>query len=90
MNEQRTDTDRLDLACVQQASIPFVDTICRRVGIRPDQVIPTFAHSGDVAAATIPLQLVGAVEQGMLRPGGSVALFGLAGGAGAAVMLLRW
>ncbi|WP_190171159.1 3-oxoacyl-[acyl-carrier-protein] synthase III C-terminal domain-containing protein [Streptomyces mirabilis] len=43
-----------------------------------------------MGAATLPLQLSLAAEQGRLWPGDTVALFGLAGGASAGVMLINW
>ncbi|MFF4726833.1 3-oxoacyl-[acyl-carrier-protein] synthase III C-terminal domain-containing protein [Streptomyces mirabilis] len=41
-----------------------------------------------MGAATVPLSL--AAEQGRLRPGDTVALFGLASGGSAGVMLINW
>ncbi|MGE7439656.1 MULTISPECIES: 3-oxoacyl-[acyl-carrier-protein] synthase III C-terminal domain-containing protein [Kitasatospora] len=43
-----------------------------------------------MGAATLPLQLAHAHEQGRLRPGTRVALFGLASGASADIMLIQW
>jgi 3-oxoacyl-[acyl-carrier-protein] synthase-3 len=43
-----------------------------------------------MGAATLPLQLSLAAEQGRLRPDDTVALFGLASGASASVMLMNW
>ncbi|MGW1990197.1 3-oxoacyl-[acyl-carrier-protein] synthase III C-terminal domain-containing protein [Embleya sp. NPDC001921] len=57
------------------------------MGARPDAVVPTFARTGNMAAATLPLQLALATEQGRLHPGMKIALFGLAGGG---IMLIDW
>ncbi len=51
-------------------------------------MVPTFHRTGNMGAATLPLSL--AAEQGRLWPGDTVALFGLAGGASADVMLIDW
>ncbi|MEV8094776.1 3-oxoacyl-ACP synthase III family protein [Kitasatospora sp. NPDC085879] len=90
LKEQRVDVRALDLLCVHQPSVPFADTFCRRMGADPAQVVATFPTIGNAAAASLPLQLALATEQGRLRPGTEVALFGLASGASAGVMLLRW
>ncbi|MEU2735947.1 3-oxoacyl-[acyl-carrier-protein] synthase III C-terminal domain-containing protein [Streptomyces sp. NPDC007095] len=53
-------------------------------------MVPTFHRTGNMGAATLPLQLSLAAEQGRLRPDDTVALFGLASGASASVMLMNW
>ncbi|MFC1403264.1 MULTISPECIES: 3-oxoacyl-ACP synthase III family protein [Streptacidiphilus] len=90
LKEQHVAVASLDLVCVHQPSVPFVDTFCRRLRINAAQIISTFPHIGNAAAATLPLQLAHAVHQGRLARGSTVALFGLASGASAAVMLLNW
>ncbi|MEU9305893.1 3-oxoacyl-[acyl-carrier-protein] synthase III C-terminal domain-containing protein [Streptomyces sp. NPDC048269] len=90
LKEHDTDPGELSLVCVHQPSVPFVNTFCERLGVRPDTVVPTFPHTGNVAAATLPLQLALAGERGRLRPGMKIALFGLASGASGAVMLINW
>jgi 3-oxoacyl-[acyl-carrier-protein] synthase-3 len=90
LKEHDTDPAELGLVCVHQPSVPFVRSVSERLGIRPDTVVPTFPRTGNVAAATIPLQLALAGEQDRLHPGMKIALFGMASGAGAAVMLINW
>ncbi|SFF34297.1 3-oxoacyl-[acyl-carrier-protein] synthase III C-terminal domain-containing protein [Streptomyces mirabilis] len=90
LKEQDTDPNALGLLCVHQPSAPFVHEFCARLGVRADIVVPTCHRTGNMGAATLPLQLSPAVEQGRLRPGGTAALFGLAGGASAGVMLINW
>ncbi|MFJ8787089.1 3-oxoacyl-[acyl-carrier-protein] synthase III C-terminal domain-containing protein [Streptomyces sp. NPDC102476] len=41
-------------------------------------------------AAALPLQLAHAADQGRLRPGTPVVLFGMASGASGSVMLISW
>ncbi|MFE1558993.1 3-oxoacyl-ACP synthase III family protein [Streptomyces sp. NPDC058734] len=90
LKEQHVDVRDLGLVCVHQPSVPFVDTFRSRMDIDPAQIIPTFPHTGNAAAATLPLQLATAARRGRLAEGDTVALFGLASGASGAVMLLRW
>ncbi|GAA2652571.1 ketoacyl-ACP synthase III [Streptomyces spororaveus] len=90
LKEQHVNVRDLNLVCVHQPSVPFVDAFRTRMDIEPAQIIPTFPHTGNAAAATLPLQLAQAVRHRRLAPGDTVALFGLASGASAAVMLLRW
>jgi acyl-CoA:acyl-CoA alkyltransferase len=80
----------LALACVHQPSVPFTRLICDYVGIPGQSVIATFPAHGNVATATLPLQLALAVERGGLNEGDLVGLFGFASGASLAVAVLRW
>ncbi|MFF3417874.1 3-oxoacyl-ACP synthase III family protein [Streptomyces sp. NPDC002698] len=90
LKENDTDPGELSLVCVHQPSVPFVRTFSERLGVRPETVVPTFSRTGNVAAATLPLQLALACEQDRLRSGTKIALFGLASGASAGVMLIDW
>ncbi|MFI6038118.1 3-oxoacyl-ACP synthase III family protein [Streptomyces sp. NPDC051315] len=85
-----TDPGELRLVCVHQPSVPFVRTISERLGLRSETVVSTFPRTGNVGAATLPLQLALAGEQGRLYPGVKIALFGLASGASGGVMLINW
>ncbi|MCS0638605.1 hypothetical protein NX801_23700 [Streptomyces sp. LP05-1] len=80
----------LDLVCVHQPSVPFTRTTLDALGVEQDKVVPVFPRYGDVATAALPLQLAEARRLGRLRPGDLVALFGLAGGASAGMLLLEW
>ncbi|MFE4362030.1 3-oxoacyl-ACP synthase III family protein [Kitasatospora sp. NPDC056800] len=78
------------LFCVHQPSAAMTRILCSTTGIPEEAVIPTFAHHGNVATSTIPLQLVLAQEQGRLREGDLVGIVGLASGTSVGVMALRW
>ncbi|WP_406368061.1 3-oxoacyl-[acyl-carrier-protein] synthase III C-terminal domain-containing protein [Streptomyces sp. NBC_01546] len=64
--------------------------ICERLGIQAGAVVPTFHRTGNMGAATLPLQFTLAREQGRLDPGTKTAVFGLASGASGGVMLINW
>ena len=87
LKEQHTDPNEFGLVCLHQPSVPFVRTFRERLGIQPDAVVPTFHRTGNMGAATLPLQLAHAADQGRLRPGTQVVLFGMASGG---VMLISW
>ncbi len=61
--------DDIDLFCVHQPSVGFAHAICEALGIPKDKVVPTFPQYGNVATASLPLQLVEATRQARL-PGG--------------------
>ncbi|OLZ73304.1 hypothetical protein AV521_04190 [Streptomyces sp. IMTB 2501] len=80
----------LDLVCVHQPSVAFTRTILDSLGVPEDKAVPVFTAYGNVATAGLPLQLTEAAEQGRLRPGDLVGLFGLASGASGGLVLLEW
>ncbi|WP_369211974.1 3-oxoacyl-ACP synthase III family protein [Streptomyces flavofungini] len=82
--------DDIDLICVHQPSVAFTHSICQALGVSPEKVVPIFPRYGNCATASLPLQLAEAAELGRLRRGHLVALFGLASGASAGLVLLRW
>ncbi|MEV2255589.1 3-oxoacyl-[acyl-carrier-protein] synthase III C-terminal domain-containing protein [Streptomyces sp. NPDC050147] len=82
--------DDIDLFCVHQPSVAFTHTIRDALGIPKDKLVHTFPHYGNVATASLPLQMVEAMRQARLRRGDLVALFGLASGAAAGLVLIEW
>ncbi|MFF8643262.1 3-oxoacyl-ACP synthase III family protein [Streptomyces sp. NPDC015345] len=82
--------DDIGLFCVHQPSVAFTHTIRDALGIPKDKVVHTFPQYGNVATASLPLQLVEATRQSRLRRGDLVALFGLASGAAAGMLLIEW
>ncbi|MEU1778076.1 3-oxoacyl-[acyl-carrier-protein] synthase III C-terminal domain-containing protein [Streptomyces abikoensis] len=83
-------TGDIHLCCVHQASVPFTHAILEALGVPAERAVSTFPCYGNVATATLPLQLAEAERRGMLRPGDLVALFGLASGASFGMLLMAW
>jgi len=85
-----TGTQRADFARVlcHQVTVPFVEAFCTATGISPQKLVPTVAEVGNVASATVPLQLARAVENGSVRTGDQVMLAGLGAGLSLGVILL--
>jgi 3-oxoacyl-[acyl-carrier-protein] synthase III len=77
------------LICIHQASVESLWTVCRRLGIRRDQVVVSVAEHGNVAAATLPLQFETAMRARRLRAGDPFALVGLASGVSLGVVTAR-
>ncbi|GAA3773043.1 ketoacyl-ACP synthase III [Streptomyces coacervatus] len=82
--------DDLDVVCVHQPSRAFTRAILDATGIDPGRAVTTFPRYGNVATASLPLQLVEAAREGRLRPGALVALLGLASGASAGIAVMEW
>jgi 3-oxoacyl-[acyl-carrier-protein] synthase-3 len=68
------------VVCLHQVAVGHARLVAERCGIPPELLVPIVAEHGNVASASLPLQLARAVEAGRAGPGDRVALVGLAGG----------
>ncbi|MEU2438426.1 3-oxoacyl-[acyl-carrier-protein] synthase III C-terminal domain-containing protein [Streptomyces rubradiris] len=75
---------------VHQVALADLDELCGpQIGVPRDKLIVTLPRHGNVASASLPLQLSRAIETGKAHPGDLVALIGLAAGSSAGLLALR-
>jgi 3-oxoacyl-[acyl-carrier-protein] synthase-3 len=82
--------DDVALVAVHQVAVAYLADVHRTLGVPDDRTIVTVADHGNIASATLPLQLAIALESGRLRRGDVVLLLGLAGGVSMGAMVVRW
>lgn len=82
--------DDFAAVCVHQATLPTLWWFCDQVGIPPGKVVVTIVQHGNLVAATLLVQLARAVGSGQVKRGDLVALVGLASGASAGIVVVRW
>ena len=73
-----------------RANRRIMDAVAERLRVPIDRVASIIGRSGNTSAASIPLALVDAVEQGRLRHGDLVLLAGFGAGMTWASAVLRW
>ncbi|MBU6422522.1 MAG: ketoacyl-ACP synthase III [Chloroflexota bacterium] len=80
--------DDIDLLVPHQANLRIIDAVARRLHFPPEKVFVNIQHYGNTSAASIPIALSEAAEQGRLHKGDRVLLAAFGGGFtwGAAVM----
>ncbi|WP_445397006.1 ketoacyl-ACP synthase III [Zobellella sp. An-6] len=80
----------IDLLLPHQANIRIIETLARKMALPDDKVMVNICQYGNTSAATVPIALCEALEQGRIQPGALLltAAFGagLTWGAG----LIRW
>jgi acyl-CoA:acyl-CoA alkyltransferase len=81
--------DDFDLVAIHQVALPYLAPVFERLGVRSDRTIITVAEHGNIASATLPLQLRLARERGMVGPGSLVLMIGLAGGISLGLMVVK-
>ncbi len=70
--------DEIDLLIPHQANARIIDAVRRRIGASEDKVYINIHKYGNTSAATIPMALAEALDEGVVKPGSKVvfAAFG--------------
>lgn len=89
---QRNGLSSRDLALVvpHQANLRIIRAMQERLGLDDSKVIINIDRYGNTTAATIPLGLRDAIEQGRLRKGDLVLLIAVGAGYTTGAVLMRW
>jgi 3-oxoacyl-[acyl-carrier-protein] synthase-3 len=74
---------------VHQVTMPFLKTFCATTGVPMDKLVVTLPVLGNVASASMPVQLALAEARGEVKAGDLVAWVGMASGISLGVMLME-
>ena len=80
----------IDAFIPHQANLRIINATGERLGLRPESVIINIERYGNTTAATIPLAMQTALEQGKLKKGSLVLLASVGAGFTTGATLLRW
>jgi 3-oxoacyl-[acyl-carrier-protein] synthase-3 len=80
----------IDTFIPHQANLRIIKATGDRLGLRPESVIVNIAEYGNTTAATIPLAMETARQQGKLKKGNLVLLASVGAGFTVGATLLRW
>ncbi len=61
--------DEIDLVIPHQANIRIIDAVRRRIGVSEDKIFVNIHKYGNTSAATIPIALAEAVDEGRIKAG---------------------
>jgi len=84
------DADKLRLFIPHQANIRIIEAVRERLGLPQDKVMVTIHKHANVSAASIPLALYDAINEGKIERGDLVLLTAFGGGFTWGSVLLRW
>jgi len=82
--------DDIELLIPHQANARIIDLAVRRLKIDPDKVMVNLDRYGNTSAASIPLALCEAVDQGRLKSGEHCIMVGFGSGLTWAAVVLHW
>jgi 3-oxoacyl-[acyl-carrier-protein] synthase-3 len=80
----------ISLLIPHQANVRIIDATARRLGLADDKVFVNIQSYGNTSAATIPVALTEALEQGRIHPGDNVAFTAFGGGLSWGSAVFRW
>jgi len=90
MRRAHVTIDDIALVVPHQANLRIIDAVAKRAGAGPDKVYLTVQKYGNMSAATAPVALVEAVEEGRVPPGSLVLMPAFGGGLTLSAHLIRW
>jgi 3-oxoacyl-[acyl-carrier-protein] synthase-3 len=82
--------DDIDLLIPHQANVRIIDATARRLGFDEAKVYVNIHSYGNTSAATIPVALTEALEEGRIRPGSTIAFTAFGGGLSWGSAIYRW
>ncbi len=82
--------DDIDLIIPHQANARIIELAARRLGVEPEKVMINLDRYGNTSAASIPLALCDALEEGRLQSGDHVVMVGFGAGLTWAAVVLHW
>jgi 3-oxoacyl-[acyl-carrier-protein] synthase-3 len=80
----------VDLFIPHQANVRIIDAAARRLGLAPDKVFVNVDRYGNTSAASIPMALFEAWQQGRIQPGSVVVTVGFGAGLSWGANVIRW
>jgi 3-oxoacyl-[acyl-carrier-protein] synthase-3 len=82
--------DDVTLLIPHQANIRIIDAVASRLGVPPEKVFVNIEKYGNTSAATIPIALCEAFEQGRLKAGDVLVIDAFGAGLTWGAMAIRW
>ncbi len=90
LHETGYTADEIDLFVPHQANARILDGIARKLKVSPEKIVMTLSQHGNTSAASIPLALNEAWEQGRVKQDGLVLMEAMGGGFTWGAVLARW
>jgi 3-oxoacyl-[acyl-carrier-protein] synthase-3 len=80
----------IDLVVPHQANLRIIEAVVTRTGIPMEKVMLTVQRYGNMSAATVPVALVEAIEEGRVTPGATLLMPAFGGGLTVCAHVVRW
>ena len=81
---------QIDLCVPHQANLRIIEGVAKYAGVPMERVVLTVQRYGNMSAATVPVALVEALEEGRVRPGALILMPAFGGGLSFCSLLVKW
>lgn len=82
--------DDIDLVVPHQANLRIIDAVVSRSGIPAEKVMLTVQRYGNMSAATVPVALTEAIDEGRVKPGALILMPAFGAGLTVCAHIVRW
>ena len=82
--------EKIDLFVPHQANVRIIDAAARRLGVGPEKVFVNVGKYGNTSAASIPIALCEARDEGRIKAGDYVVIVGFGAGLTWGSCAMRW
>jgi len=82
--------DDIDLVIPHQANLRIIEAVAKRAGVPNERVFVNVHRYGNMSAATVPVALVEALEEGRVKPGSLLLMPAFGAGLTWCAHLVRW
>jgi 3-oxoacyl-[acyl-carrier-protein] synthase III len=82
--------DDIDLVVPHQANLRIIEAVCSRAGVPMDKVMLTVQRYGNMSAATVPVALTEALDEGRVKPGSLILMPAFGAGLTVCAHIVRW
>lgn len=90
LNDSNLKLDHIKYIIPHQANLRIIEHVAKRLGIDKNKFYINIHNYGNTSAASIPIALAEADEQGLLKKGDHLILVGFGGGLTWAASLIKW
>jgi len=90
LEQAKLTVDDVDLFIPHQANIRIVDAAARALGLPKERVFTNLEKYGNTSAASIPIALCEAIEQGRMKPGDNLVMCGFGAGLTWGTAAFQW
>ncbi len=80
----------IDLVVPHQANLRIIEAVCKRAHVPMERCFVNIQRYGNMSAATVPVALVEALEDGRIKPGARLLLTGFGAGLTWSAHVVRW
>ncbi|QIZ76856.1 ketoacyl-ACP synthase III [Ferrimonas lipolytica] len=90
LEQAQLTTDDIDLVIPHQANVRIIETLIAKMGVPAEKAFVNIEQYGNTSAATIPIALCDAIEQGRIKPHDTLLSCAFGAGLTSAAAVIKW